>query len=304
MRTRKIKKIGGGRGGGRRLNWTFKKPITIPYETILGKQGCKPGNNGSEDSCLPVNELQKIALKLNVNIVPNKRSDLCKAVNCEKDSDGGLLGMLDNTFREELEKKYFRPKAPGEWDNDPDAWLDNHSIEAVLKQYEEIDPTFMSMGAVPIDFAAPNPYNGSNDKCLLPEFCKLNLKELEQKGKSGVGMVFNLDPHFKDGSHWVALYVDVEQPGVYYFDSYGIKPPRQIRLLMETLWSQDKRCKLAYNGRRFQYSKSECGMYAMFFIICMHYGIEFKKFVKHRVKDDVMLFLRSWLFNIESKQKN
>ncbi len=304
MRTRKLRRVGGGGGGRlRRLNWTYKKPITIPYESVLGKQGCKPGNNGSEDSCLPVNELEKIAIKLNVSVIPKTRSELCKAANCEKDSDGGLLEKLDSTFREELEKQYFRPKAPGEWENDPDAWLDNHSIEAVLKQYEETDPTFLSMGAVPIDFAAPNPY-GSKNQCLLPEFCKLNLKELEEKGKTGVGMVFNLDPHFKDGSHWVALYVDVQKPAVYYFDSYGVKPPKQIQLLMETLWSQDKRCKLAYNGRRFQYSKSECGMYSLFFITCMHKGIQFNRFVKHRVKDDVMLFLRSWMFNLESKQKS
>ena len=122
MRTRRLKRIGGSRGGTRRLNWTYKKPTTIPYETVLGKQGCKPGNDGSEDSCLPTNELQKIASTLNVNIVPKTRSELCKATNCEKDTDGGLLQLLDDKFREDLEKKYFRPKAPGEWDNDPDAW--------------------------------------------------------------------------------------------------------------------------------------------------------------------------------------
>ncbi len=295
--------IGGGSGNSstgnnRRSNWTFKRPSSIPYESILGKRGCKPGNNGSEDSCIPLEDLKNLAKKEG-KPEPNNRSELCNSLGCSKDSDSGLMEKLPTSLKEEWEKKFFRPKPPEEWANDPDAWLDNHSIEAVLKQYEEHDPTFKSLGAVPIDFAAPSPYEKQSNQCLLPEFCKLNLKELEAAGKTGVGMVFNLDPHFKDGSHWVALYIDVKTPGCYYFDSYGMRPPKQIKLLMETMWSQDKRCKLAYNGRQFQYSKSECGMYSMFFIICMHYGIEFKKFVKHRVKDDVMLFLRSWLFNID-----
>ncbi len=296
----RLQRIRGGSiaGNNRRIKWTYKRPDSIPYEEILGKRGCRPGNLGSEDSCLPVEELQNIAKKLQVGTANtiSKRSDLCNAIGCEEDTDKELLKKLDNEERKELEKKYFRPSAPEEWNNDPDAWLDNHSIEAVLKQYEESDPTFKSLGAVPIDFAAPSPY-GSKDQCLLPEFCRLDLKKLAAEGKTGVGAVFNLDPHFKDGSHWVALYINVKEPGCYYFDSYGMKPPKQIKLLMETIWSQNHGCKMAYNGRRFQYSKSECGMYSMFFITCMHYGVPFKKFVHHRVKDNVMLFLRSWLFN-------
>lgn len=302
--------VKGGGGGGssgnnknnqRSVRWTYKRPASIPYEQILGKRGCRPLSNGSiqgsKDSCLPVEELKKIASQHNVPFA-NTRSQLCKDLGCKEDNDKSLLNMVSADERKRLEKAYFRPSAPEEWKNDPDAWLDNHSIEAVLKQYEESDPTFKSLGAVPIDFAAPNPYN-NNTQCLLPEFCKLNLKQLEAEGKTGVGMVFNLDPHFKDGSHWVALYIDVKAPACYYFDSYGMKPPKQIKLLMETMWSQDPRCKLAYNGRRFQYSRTECGMYSLFFLTCMHYGIPFKRFVHHRVKDDVMLFLRSWFFNME-----
>ena len=81
-----------------------------------------------------------------------------------------------------------------------------------------------------------------------------------------------------------------------------MKPPKQIRLLMETFWNQDHRVKMAYNGRRFQFSNSECGVYSIYFIICMHGGVDFKKFVKHRVKDEVMLFLRSWFFFVDDAE--
>lgn len=293
-RTRQRLKRYGGASKTRKVNWTYKKPTSIPYEKVLGKQGCKPGNEGSTDSCLSLEALNEIAKSKGVSIKPGTRTELCDALKCTSDTDASLMQQLDKDLRQRLQKSFFRPPAPEEWKSDPDAWLDNHSIEAVLKQYSETDPTFVTLGAVPIDFAAPSPYD--KGKCLLPEFCKLNINELRSQGKTGVGMVFNLDPHFKNGSHWVALYINIKQPGCYYFDSYGIAPPKQVKLLMDTIWSQDKRCKLGYNGRRFQYSNSECGMYSLFFIICMHYGIPFKYFVKHRVKDDVMLFLRSWLF--------
>lgn len=281
------------RGGGNRIRWTFKRPASIPYEHVLGPRLCHPGVKGTNGSCIPLEAIQSQGAQ--------SRADLCQRLNCSAaEDDLALLKALPAEVRKEWERKYFRPKAPESWSKDPDDWLDNHSIEAVLKQYEEADPTFVSLGAVPIDFAAPDPYSKDQNKCLLPEFCKLNLADLRAKGKRGVGMVFNLDPHFKDGSHWISMYVDVNEPACYYFDSYGYPPPKQIKLLMQSIWKQDNRCKLAYNGRRFQYSASECGVYSIFFVLCMHYGVKFKRFVKHRVKDDVMLFLRSWFWNVDN----
>lgn len=280
--------------GGRIANWTYKRPKSIPYENALGPRICHPGNKAAKrDTCIPDEAIKEAGAQ--------SRKELCNKYGCKGETDADLLKVLPADIRDAWTKKYFRPKAPEEWKSDPDDWLDNHSIEAVLKQYEEADPTFKSLGAVPIDFAAPSPYSKSDKQtCLLPEFCKLNLDKLRAEGKTGVGIVFNLDPHFKDGSHWISMYIDVNTPACYYFDSYGYPPPKQVKILMETIWSQDRRCKLAYNGRRFQYSESECGIYSIYFIVCMHSGVQFKRFVKHRVKDQVMLFLRSWFFNTDA----
>jgi hypothetical protein len=276
-------------GGGRRINWTYKRPAKIPYEKVLGPRLCHPGVTMNGESCIPATAIQSQGA--------NTRAELCQRLGAA-DDDLALLKVLPPDVRKDWTTRYFRPKAPESWNKDPDDWLDNHSIEAVLKQYEQADPTFVSLGAVPIDFAAPDPYSQNAQKCLLPEFCKINMAELRAKGKKGIGMVFNLDPHFKDGSHWISMYVDLIEPAAYYFDSYGYPPPKQVKLLMQSLWKQDNKCKLAYNGRRFQYSASECGVYSIYFVICMHYGIKFNHFVKHRVKDDVMLFLRSWFWNV------
>jgi hypothetical protein len=116
----------------------------------------------------------------------------------------------------------------------------------------------------------------------------------------GIGMVFNLDPHFKGGSHWVALYInltDIDHPFVGYFDSYGQKVPALIARLMRSFKLQIKTCELGFNARRFQYSGSECGMFSIYFIICMLCGISFKEFCKDAVNDKVMLELRKILFS-------
>ena len=208
---------------------------------------------------------------------------------------------IDNNQKETLRKTYLRPRYPKEWFNDEDQWLDNFQIAAVMKQYEEAFPWFRFMGALPIDFSAPDPYqkNWGPARCMHPEICSLSLRHEYEKGKRAIGFIFNLDPHFKGGSHWVALYIDIHdlnKPVVGYSDSYGYKPPRLIARLMKSLKLQAPAITLAFNARRFQKSSTECGMYSLYFIICMLHGIPFAQFCKDSVPDVFMLELRKVLF--------
>jgi hypothetical protein len=157
------------------------------------------------------------------------------------------------------------------------------------------------MGALPIDFSAPDPYltDKSVQQCMHPEICKLDLRHEHEKGIRAIGFIFNLDPHFKGGSHWVGLYIDlkdIEQPFVGYSDSYGMKPPALIARLMRFIRLQTPKATLGYNARKFQNSNTECGMYSMYFIICMIAGIPFQQYVKEVVPDKFMLELRKVLF--------
>ena len=167
-----------------------------------------------------------------------------------------------------------------------------------MKQYEEAYPQFDFMGPFPIDFAAPDPYKKAGDKqCLIREICDLRMEKALKDGKRSIGIIYNLDPHFKDGSHWVASYIDIPNHRCYYFDSYGYEPPKQIATFMKWLTTQDPKMKLMYNARRFQHSDSECGMYSMYFVIRMLAGDEFRPFCRRQPKDSVMLDLRDWLFS-------
>jgi hypothetical protein len=215
--------------------------------------------------------------------------------------------LLDKTGWDEKQKnkyrtQYLRPRRPIAWDAKPNTWLDNFNIADCMKQYETVFPWFTFLGVFPIDFSAPDPYQKDGVKqCLYKETCELNLiEEYEKKNKRGIGMIFNLDPHDKGGSHWVALYINIENrsnPMVGYFDSYGYKVPPMIARLMRSFKLQIKHCSLGYNARRFQFGGSECGMFSMYFIICMLHGISFKQFCKDAVNDEYMLQLRTILFS-------
>lgn len=208
---------------------------------------------------------------------------------------------LSDEEKARLAKEYLRPKQPDEWKSDPDKWLDSNNIEDVMKQYEEAFPDFEFMGPYPIDFAAPDPYvkqGAGPKKCLMNEVCELKVLEAMDNGTktNRIGIIYNLDPHFKGGSHWVGVYIDVVKHKCYYFDSYGMFPPKQIARFMKWLTVQDPKMKLMYNGRRFQHKNTECGMYSLYFIIRMIHGDGFRAFTRQSPPDSEMLKLRHWIF--------
>ena len=261
---------------------------------------CNPGTTRRhKNKCLPSNVYSDISKKLRIK---NSDDKLFHSVGCQPGEEHCLLDKapIDENTKKQLRKQYLRPRRPKAWDSDPDMWLDNYNILHVMNQYQEAYPWFKFLGVFPIDFSAPDPYkHDGGPKCLYKETCELNLKQEYAKGTRGIGMIFNLDPHFKGGSHWVGLYINIKnikKPFVGYFDSYGYKVPALIARLMRSFKLQISTCELGFNARKFQYGDSECGMFSMYFIICMLCGISFKNFCKDSVNDDYMLQLRKVLF--------
>ena len=58
------------------------------------------------------------------------------------------------------------------------------------------------------------------------------IKYIEQKSFPSA-YVFNLDPSYKPGVHWVAVYID-RRGLVEYFGSFGHPPPREIKNFLYT----------------------------------------------------------------------
>ena len=271
-----------------------------PYEQFLGAPRCHPRFMGMaaqtrkrRRACITDAELAAVGGR------GASRKQLADRAGCAMEDERCILESLGTAAAKELLAKALRPAKPADWDKDPDQWLDNHNIEAIFKQYSEIFPWFRFFGVHPIDFSAPSPYVKGRRECLIPKMCTIEIPKLRAEGVKYGGVVFNLDNHLGGGSHWVALIIDtnVKKPGVYYFDSYGMRPPKQVKRFMEDLSYEEPRATFGYNGRRFQYSNSECGMYSILFLICMMHGVPFRKFVKRAIADKYMLALRNWLFS-------
>lgn len=280
----------------RRSKKTFPQP---------GPSQCHPriGEKRPTHGCLPISILQRAAKK--VGVIDTKspvslRKSLEMHLNVNPGNELSFVNALplNDSEKDYLRSTYLRPAQPPKWRDDPDMWLDSTNIENVMKQYEDAYPSFEFMGPFPIDFAAPDPYKkSSTQQCLIKEICELRVKDAIRNGTKYIGIVYNLDPHFKDGSHWVANFIDIPAHKCYYFDSYGYEPPKQVSRFMKWLTTQDPQMKLSYNAHRFQHKDSECGMYSLYFIIRMLMGDDFKPFCRREPPDSTMLDLRDWLFS-------
>jgi hypothetical protein len=282
------------------------------HPRVFSEKNKRIGIGNTGEGCLPQEVYEKAWIKLNGsvkrgggvreksrNYTQNLADKLAKQLGVNKNDQRSLLNTLPFTpvEKQSLAKQWLRPAMPSEWKKDPDMWLDSLNIRDVMKQYEDYDKQFKFLGPYPIDFAAADPESESKKECLIDEICELNLDEEELKGKTKIGIIFNLDPHYKNGSHWIACYIDVLKNECYYFDSYGMKPPKQIYKFMQWLTLQEPTMKLGWNGRRFQKSDSECGMYCMYFLDRMIAGESFLKFCRRAPPDSFMLDLRDWMFS-------
>lgn len=217
---------------------------------------------------------------------------------CEKESCWLKQKLFDENIQIEDKDNIFAPKAPEEWKKKPDEWLSSIEIMQVMKQYEKTYKCFEFIGPSPIDYDTHLSYG----ECVWEELCKFNLQNNIQRGKFKVGIIFNLDKHTKDGSHWVAVFINIKNHKIYYLDSYGEKIPKQINKFANKIKKQARALnlpefELIVNKRRHQFSDSECGMYSLYFIIEMLKHDNFKKFQKKRIKDNYMKKLRKIYFN-------
>ena len=153
------------------------------------------------------------------------------------------------------------------------------------------------MGPSPIDYDTHKMFG----ECVWDELCKFNLKNHLKNNNKKIGVIFNLDPHYKSGSHWVAVFMNDIKKTIYYFDSYGDKPHSQIKKFINMIISQSREIGETYkyleNKKRHQFGNSECGMYSMYFITQMLQNKCFEKFQKRVVTDAYMLKLRKKFFN-------
>ena len=218
---------------------------------------------------------------------------------CSTESCWLRQNFSKNNLNNELNNYTFAPKSPDSWKKKPNEWLNSLDFLKIMKQYERKYKCFQFLGPSPIDYDK----HLSHGECVWEELCKFNLEKMIKKGKTKIGVIFNIDPHNKEGSHWVAVFVNIRKREVYYFDSYGERTSKFINRFVnnkiiaqgETLGMDFKYIK---NKKRHQYRSSECGMYCLYFIIQMlTTDISFEKFIEHKIEDKKVFNLRKQYFN-------
>ena len=273
-------------------------------KTLKGKQYCSPKTTTKNNTCYSRKQIKRKTKKRKKK---KKKKNKIKIRSKKRE----LWDNLNSKFRNTCNSEWcwnrhllnlpdlFRPDMPSKWKKKPREWLDTNNIISVMRQYEKDRDDFIFIGPVPIDFNLKT----SDGRCKVDNLCKIKVDSLVNKKKQKIGIIFNLDKHNEPGSHWTALFVDTKRGGIFYFDSYGIYPEKEIEELIHKLHKQYKNIgldmKVQINDIRHQYKYSECGMYCINFIIKMlTTKIVFRRFCKKVIDDDTMLSYRKKYFLI------
>ena len=255
--------------------------IISPSDTSMNCHPKIKGQRVSNDTCYTYDALSKIKEAYNQNhpkrehirvsthhaILRELRERLS---HCTKE-DCWLNQIRDPSTRRQLDEILFAPDKPREWKKDPTSWLSNFDIEDVLHQYEEAHPEFKLLGPSAIDYDTKLEEEGG--KCVWEDLCRLSLQDLLDRGKKKLGVVFNLDEHDQDGSHWVSMFVDLDEGIIFYYDSALHPIPHEVSRLKNEIMKQgkelDKPIHFRYmmNDYDHQKTNTECGIYAIFFIV-------------------------------------
>ena len=239
------------------------------------------------DVLITSNDPKEIWIKLNNYMSGSCNNEMCWIKQ----------SFIKSNLNKEILNYTFAPEAPDSWKSNPQEWLSSLDILNIMKQYEKRYKCFDFLGPSPIDFDSHLLYG----ECVWEELCHFNLKDYIKNKKNKLGIIFNLDPHYKSGSHWVALFINIKKRKIYYFDSYGEKPDDQILKFINKVIEQGKELNIKfnykYNEKRHQYSNSECGMYSLYFIIENLKDSSIKKLFNESIKDDEMIHLRKVYFN-------
>jgi hypothetical protein len=320
IKYRRNKKGGGGGGSsGVKTKKNIKnKKTNTPEEfkqvkcspaSILDKS--KEGDKNAftcynDDTLLKIRELwnsrhpdSKIDSKESYDIwknVKNNMQDVCTNESC------WIKQIVnDNKVNKEIISYTFAPTSPKEWKKNPNEWLSSIDIVKVMKQYEKAYTCFEFIGPSPIDFDTRMMYN----ECVWPELCNFEIEKYIKKGKNKIGIIFNTDPHYKDGSHWISLFINIRKRFILYFDSNGNDTPKEIIVLVDRILAQCKAIgiedmKFYENKLEHQKTNTECGMYSLYLVIQLIKDAHtYDYFMKNRIKDEEVEKMRKEYFNEE-----
>jgi hypothetical protein len=283
---------------------------TKSVKSYKKRSNCAPDRNENNFTCYNDESLHKIKNAWNKrhpdshittndpkeiwHTIKNNLNDVCNSERCWLNQQFVKSHLDDN-----LLSYTFAPDSPASWKGNPNEWLTSTDINKVMKQYEKAYPCFAFLGPSPIDFDSKK----SHGSCVWEDLCRFNLHNYISKNINKIGMVFNLDPHYKEGSHWIAMFINIRRKYISFFDSNGEKVPKTIMVLVERIMQQGRELGINFEFSqnhpfRHQSGNTECGIYVIYFIINLikdkHTPHHYKK---KKIHDKHMENFRKVFFN-------
>jgi len=275
------------------------------------KLNCSPENKNKDYTCYSDIDLYKLRDIWNLRHPdrPIKTKNTKKiweklkeyyATICNKESCWVRQMTKDSKLEKEL-LDAFAPESPANWKKNPNEWLSSIDILKVMNQYEKKYKCFDFLGPSPIDYDTSKLHG----ECVWEELCHFKLSSHLKQGHTKIGIIFNLDPHYKGGSHWVSLFINVKHKTIFFFDSAGEPIPSQIKKFVNTIIQQGKELSSPIHFKfdqnypvEHQYGNTECGIYSIFFITHMLEDKINGDYLKtHILKDKYMENFRKVYYN-------
>jgi hypothetical protein len=204
--------------------------------------------------------------------------------------------------------------------------LSNVDIDETLRQWHVGYPAFFPYNFNMLNYASYSFRNGyiehTPDTLSTILFSDLYEGTSPIKGLTGIkfrcaGCVINSDVYQGAGKHWMALFVDTRasQWTVEFFNSSGNAPAPEFVRWMEKTRSGLEQVVDQSNGFtnkasastsvemlkvtsiRHQQSKTECGLYSLFYIWARLHGVPPSYFMENPVPDQLMFEFRQHLFD-------
>lgn len=203
--------------------------------------------------------------------ISKKLNKLCKNEYCWTDLEF-IKTIPDRNLRESIIYFTFKPKGTIK----KNEWLSTNNINEILQQYQDMYKNdFKFLGAQPSDFN---------------KIVNLNWKKLKEI--KYIAVIFNIDTHDKPGSHWLAVFIDNEKKIVDYFDSLGNQPTKNISSFLKHF----KTYTFNINEVEYQHGGSQCGIYAINYIIERLHNKTFNDIKTSGISDKKMTECRERLF--------
>lgn len=171
--------------------------------------------------------------------------------------------------------------------------LNNFNIDNTLKQWQAKFTDFF-----------PYNFNMRDYERKGDTLATVNLAELYKQGFRTAACVINSDYYKGPGKHWMALFADMRTPGkftVEFFNSSGNPPYAEFASWLDKSKTQLSEisateiilcCDLPH-----QKTKTECGLYSLYYIWARLNGVPTEFFKKYIISDILMIGLRQHLFD-------